>query len=113
MIKDIYDHIRKAEVEARKQHFKANTIIIDTELAKMNEVYAPTFDGYSICPPMIMGLEVKYQNNLTKDYGVNFILTETHTQNDELVKLRRENEMLKEKLNKLKEAFESVGDSDE
>lgn len=106
MINNIIDHIRKAQIEAQKQHFKANTIIIDTELARMNEVYAPSFDGYQICPPMIMGLEVKYQNNLTKDYGVNFILTKTFTQNDELSELRKENEILREKLNKLKEVLD-------
>lgn len=106
MIDNIIDHIRKAQVEAQKQHFKANTIIIDTELAQMNDLYAPTFEGYSVYPPMIMGLEVKYQTNLTKDYGVNFILTETHTTNDELSKLRKENEILREKLNKLKEVLD-------
>ena len=109
MIDNIIDHIRKAELEARKQHFKANTIIIDTGLASMNYIYAPSFDGYSVYPPMIMGLEVKYVNNLTKDYSVNFIVTNTHTIQDELTDLRKENEMLKEKLNKLKEVFESVG----
>lgn len=113
MIDNIIDHIRKAELEARKQHFKANTIIIDTDLARMNEIYVPYFNGYSVYPPMIMGLEVKYINNLTKDYNVNFIVTNSHTIQDELAELRKENEMLKEKLNKLKEVFESVGGNDE
>lgn len=110
MIDNIIEHIKKAELEARKQHFKANTIIIDTELAQMNNLYLPTFDGYSVIPPMIMGLEVKYVNNLTKDYSVNFIVTNSHIIQDELTILRKENKMLKEKLNKLKEAFESVGE---
>lgn len=101
MVDNIIDHIRKAQIEAQKQHFKANIIIIDTDLAEMNNLYAPTF-----YPPMIMGLEVKYQNNLTKDYGVNFIITKTFTQNDELSKLRKENEILREKLNKLKEVLD-------
>lgn len=109
MIDNIIEHIRKAELEARKQHFKANTIIIDTELAKMNGIYSPSFDGYSVYPPMIMGLEVKYVNNLTKDYSVNFIVTNSHIIQDELTILRKENKMLNEKLNKLKEVFESVG----
>lgn len=113
MIDNIIDHIRKAELEARKQNFKANTIIIDTDLAKTNYIVAPFFDGYRVYPPMIMGLEVKYVNNLTKDYNVNFIVTNSHTIQDELVELRKENEMLKEKINKLKQVFESVGDSDE
>ena len=106
MTDNIIEHIRKAQLEAQKQHIKANMIIIDTDLAKMNGLYAPSFEGYSICPPMIMGLEVKYVHNLTKDYGVGFILTKTHTQNDELISLRKENQELKEKLNKLKEVLE-------
>ena len=107
MIDNIIDHIRKAQIEAQKQHFKANTIIIDTDLARANEIYFPTRNGYAICPSMIMGLAIHYQNNLTHDYGVNFIITETHTQNDELSELRKENKILREKLNKLKEVFEN------
>ena len=106
MIDNIIEHIRKAQVEAQKQHFKANTIIIDTYLAKMNEIYAPSFDGYSVYPPMIMGLEVKYVHNLTKDYGINFAITEGNTMSNELILLRKENQELKEKLNKLKEVLD-------
>ena len=106
MVDNIIDHIRKAQIEAQKQHFKANTIIIDTELARMNEVYAPSFDGYEIYPPMIMGLEVKYIHNLTKDYGINFAITEGNTMANELISLRKENKELREKLNKLKEVLD-------
>lgn len=106
MIDNIIEHIRKAELEAQKQHFKANTIIIDTDLARTNEIYFPTKDSYTICPSMIMGLAVQYQNNLTHEFGVNFIITNTHTLNDELSRLRKENEILREKLNKLKDVLD-------
>lgn len=106
MVDNIIDHIRKAQIEAQKQHFKANTIIIDTDLARTNEIYFPTKDGYTICPSMIMGLAVQYQNNLTHEFGVNFIITNTHTPNDELSDLRKENKELRKKLNKLKEMLE-------
>ena len=101
MIDNIIDHIRKAQIEAQKQHFKANIIIIDTDLAQMNNLYAPTF-----YPPMIMGLEVKYVHNLTKDYGINFAITEGNTMSNELNQLREENKILREKLNKLKEVLD-------
>lgn len=97
MVEDIIEHIRKAQLEAHKRNFKFNTIIIDADLAMINNLSCPNY------PRMIMGLEVKYEHNLTENYGVNFILTKTHTQNDELSELRKENEMLKEKLAKLKE----------
>lgn len=106
MIDNIIDHIRKAQIEAQKQHFKANIIIIDTDLARMNEIYFPTRDGYAICPSMIMGLAIQYKNNLSHDYGVNFIITNTHTPQNEFEKLRKENEILREKLNKLKEVLD-------
>ena len=105
MINNIMEHIQKAALQAEKEHFKANTIIIDTELAIMNNVYVPKIYGYDIYPPMIMGLKVMYVNNLTENYDVNFIITNTNTKTieDELTALREENEMLKEKLSKLKE----------
>lgn len=97
MVEDIIEHIRKAQLEAQKQHFKANTIIIDTELAMINNLSCPNY------PRMIMGLEVKYQYNLAQDYGINFAITEGNTTEDEVRWLRKENKMLKEKIAKLKE----------
>ena len=99
MIDNIIDHIRKAQIEAQKQHFKANTIIIDTDLAMINN-FCPNY------PRMIMGLEVKYVHNLTKDFGINFAIAEGNTMVNELISLRKENKELREKLNKLKEVLD-------
>ena len=111
MINNIYEHIRKASIEAQKQMIKANIIIIDTDLAKTNHLFIP---GTSFFPksetsymfsPMIMGLEVKYADNLTRDYGFNFVITKGKTTLEELIELREENKELKNKLRKIKEAF--------
>lgn len=96
MVENIIEHIRKAQIEAQKQHFKANTIIIDSDLAMINN-FCPNY------PKMIMGLEVKYQRNLTKEFGINFAIAEGNTTEDEIRWLRKENKILKEKLAKLKE----------
>ncbi len=39
IIKDIYEHIRKAETEAVIRNIKANQIIIDKDLAITNNLY--------------------------------------------------------------------------
>ena len=97
MVENIIEHIRKAQLEAHKRNIKANTIIIDTELAMINNLLCPNY------PNMIMGLEVKYEHNLTENYGINFAITEGNTTEDEVRWLRKENKMLKEKIAKLKE----------
>ena len=86
---DIYEHIKKAKIEAQKQHFKANMIIIDADLAMVNNLYYPNY------PRTIMGLEVKYAFNLTKDYGINFAINEGNTTEYEVCQLRKENEKYK------------------
>ena len=103
MIDNIIEHIRKAQLEAQKQHFKANIIIIDSDLAMINN-FCPDY------PRMIMGLEVKYIHNLTQDYGINFAIAEGDTMSNELISLRKENRELRRKLNKVKQVFESVGE---
>ena len=100
MVHNIIAHIRKAQIEAQKRNFKVNTIIIDSELAMINNLSCPNY------PRMIMGLEVKYEHNLAKDYGINFAITEENTMLNELISLRKENKELREKLNKLKEVLD-------
>ena len=106
MMNNICEHIRKALREAQMQMIKANMIIIDTDLARTNHLFFP--ETSSICSPMIMGLEVKYIDNLTRDYGFNFVIAEGKTQLEELIELRKENKELKNKLKQLKEVLENV-----
>lgn len=73
-MEDLFEHIEKAHRQALKDRIKANTIIIDSTLAKTNHIYQPNGFGYDEIKPMILGLEIKYQDNLTKDFGYNFIL---------------------------------------
>lgn len=103
MIDNIMEHIYKAQIEARKQHIKANTIIIDEELARTENLL---IDNY-IIPPMIMGLEVKYLKHLTKDYGFNFMLADSPTMQDKIKNLELENDYLRAKLKRIEEL---VGD---
>lgn len=75
IIKDIYDHIRKAETEALKRKIKINQIIIDKDLAITNNLYIQGIDEQSKkINPMILGLAIDYQENLRKDDGYNFII---------------------------------------
>lgn len=106
MIDNIYEHIRKAQLEAQKQHIKANMIIIDTDLAIVNGLCFPENEtSYKITPPIIMGLEIKYHKHLAKDLGVNFAITEGKSMMDEIFELKAENYKLKEKLRKLQEVL--------
>ena len=102
---DIFEHIRKARLEAEKQMIETNMIIIDQDLAMTNEIYFMFNDNIRSIPPMIFGMEVKYQKNLTKDFGMNFIVTDGPTRDSELELLRKENAELKEQIRKMKEVL--------
>lgn len=74
IIKDIYDHICKAETEALIRNIKANQIIIDKGLAITNNLYIQGIDEeLKEINPMVLGLAIVYQENLAKD-GYNFII---------------------------------------
>ena len=99
MIDNIMEHIHKARIEAQKRHIKVNTIIIDEELARTEHLL---IDNY-IMPPMIMGLEVKYLEHLTKDYGFNFVLADGSTMQNKISNLELENDYLRGKLKRIEE----------
>lgn len=72
---DIYEHIHEAYNEAIKRNIKVNQIIIDKGLAITNNLYFTNFDGsINESNPMMLGLPIVYQENLSKD-GYNFILS--------------------------------------
>lgn len=82
MIENILDHIRKAINESYSRYFKANTVIIDTDLAMTNNLISPNY------PAFIFGLKVQYQKNLAKDFGYNFALYQDDTTEDRIHKLK-------------------------
>lgn len=96
MIEDLYGHIRKARFEAQKKHIKANMIVIDEELAHTEKLIIPNGPfSYLELPPMIFGLEIKYQKNLKNDYGSNFVIFESlNKKQNELEELREVVEIL-------------------
>lgn len=78
-MKDILEHIEKVRAEMFKENIKANTIIIDKEVAKVNGFpYISVLDTITKMPPMFMGLEVHYENNISEifDTPCNFVMFE-------------------------------------
>lgn len=82
-ISNIYEHIRKAKIQAEKDYIKANTIIIDKDIAKTNNLF---YNG-GMYPPMIMGLKVVYSKNLPDN--VNFIISEGNQVKSEFEKFKQ------------------------
>jgi len=78
-MKDILEHIAKAREQAIKQHIRANTIIIDKDLAMVNKLWIPISPNSIVdTPKMIMGLKVEYEENLSDKLGFdcNFVMAE-------------------------------------
>lgn len=106
---DILRHIRKAQMEAEIQHIKANMIVIDRDIAIANHLYVPSYTingdvlGVNEYAPRVFGLEVRYRENLTKDLGANFLITEGPERINRIKELEAENAELKDKLEKVKE----------
>lgn len=78
-MKDILEHIQKVNECMFREHIKANTIIIDVDVAKVNGFqYLCVYDVLADVPPMFMGLQVLYEKNLSEIVGrpVNFVMTE-------------------------------------
>lgn len=93
-------HIQKAQRLTLKKNIKANEIIIDEDLAIINKFAYISIDG-SIhqSNTMICGLKVAYEKDLAKDFGYNFILTETtEPQEPKTLQDYTDEELLKELL---------------
>lgn len=82
-MKNILEHIEKVRNYMLKEHIIANTIIIDSEVARVNGfqyLVAPKTINY--VPPIFMGLQVFYEENLSEKMGVpvNFVMAERKIQ---------------------------------
>lgn len=78
-MKDILEHIEKVKKYMLKEHIIANTIVIDNEVAKVNGFqYLSAPQTITDVPPMFMGLQVLYEENLSEKMGrpVNFVIAE-------------------------------------
>ena len=77
-MKDILEHIEKVRKQMFRDNIKANTIIIDSEIAKVNGFYFADTQFRADVPPMYMGLQVLYEENLSEAIGipVNFVISE-------------------------------------
>ena len=81
-MKDILEHIAKAREETIKKNIRANTIIIDKDVAMVNKLWIPISPNSIVeTPKMIMGLKVEYEENLSDKLGVdcNFVITNKDT----------------------------------
>lgn len=77
-MKDILEHIEKVREQMLRDNIKANTIIIDSDVARVNGFQYFFTDTILDVPPMFMGLQVLYEKNLSEKIGrpVNFIISE-------------------------------------
>ena len=78
-MKDILEHIEKVRKCMLRDNIKANTIIIDSEVAKVNRFqYLSSYQTITDVQPMFMGLQVFYEEKLSETFGipVNFVMTE-------------------------------------
>ena len=78
-MKDILEHIEKVRKCMLRDNIKANTIIIDSEVAKVNGFQClSAYQTINDVPPMFMGLQVLYEEKLSEKVGTpaNFIMCE-------------------------------------
>lgn len=78
-MQDILEHIEKVREYMFKEHIKANTIIIDGKVAKVNGFqYLSATQTITDVPTMFVGLQVFYEENLSEKMGLpaNFVMTE-------------------------------------
>lgn len=102
-IRTIYDKILEAKKEAIKRRIEANTIMISPELAySFYVVNGKTF-------PMICGMKTVVSYELPEN--VSFALINASTVG-EVESLRKENESLKEKLNKVLELIDDFSENE-
>ena len=77
-MKDILEHIEKVRKCMLRDNIKANTIIIDSEVARVNGFKYFFTDTILDVPPMFMGLQVFYEEKLSEKVGTpaNFVIAE-------------------------------------
>ena len=78
-MKDILEHIEKVRAYMLKDNIKANTIIIDSEVARVNGFQClSAYQKITDVPPMFMGLQVLYEEKLSEKVGTpaNFVMAE-------------------------------------
>ena len=118
--KTLFEQIEKAKTEAIKRGINANRIIIDEGLAyhegfaegfklKRGDDNSPVKDSESYClvksDPMILGLAIKFQKDLKKELGLNFIIDD-RAEPSKVEQLEAELERWKVALNVLVNNFE-------
>ena len=77
-MKDILEHIEKVRKCMLRDNIKANTIIVDSEVARVNGFQYFFTDTITDVPQMFMGLQVFYEENLSEKVGTpaNFVMAE-------------------------------------
>ena len=78
-MKDILEHIEKVRTYMLRDNIRANTIIIDSDVAKVNGFqYLSAPQTITDVPVMFMGLDVGYEKDLSEKIGipVNFVMAE-------------------------------------
>lgn len=78
-MKNILEHIEKVKEQMLKDNIKANTIIIDSEVARVNGFqYLSAYQTITDVPTMFMGLQVLYEEKLSEKVGTpaNFVMAE-------------------------------------
>lgn len=78
-INNILEHIMKAKKQALRDNIKANTIVIDKDIAKINGFYFQNVGlSFLEIPPTIVGLKIAYSENLSDELGIdaNFVIGE-------------------------------------
>lgn len=87
LLMSFHEHIIEAFKESMKHNIKANTVVINENLVKVEPFRVRVLnDRYADMPPMICGLEVKYsQGELPDDYAF-AVLERPYTDREELVR---------------------------
>ena len=78
-MKDLLELIEKVRMYMLRDNIKANTIIIDSDVAKVNGFqYLSAPQTITDVPVMFMGLDVGYEKDLSEKVGipVNFVMAE-------------------------------------
>lgn len=74
---DILEHMYKVREYAIYKNIKEAMIIVDRDVAYINQLYIKDVNGgFLTIPECVMGMKVKYESGLADRLGVNFIITE-------------------------------------